>query len=154
MKAGGEGDDRGWDGLMASLTQWTWVWASYGRWWRTGKSLVLQAMGSQRVRHDWATEQQLVFQWCFKNFLCKVSHHLQIVTVLLLFQFAFLLFLFLLWLSRLRLPKLCWIRIVRVDTLILLLLLEKMLSGFHSWEWCFLWTWLIRPLLCCGRFPP
>ena len=43
---------------MASLTQWTWVWASSGRWWRTGKPGMLQSMGSQRVRHDWATEQQ------------------------------------------------------------------------------------------------
>ena len=51
LKAG-EGDDRGWDGLTASLTQWTWVWASSGSWWWTGKSGVLQSMGSQRDRHD------------------------------------------------------------------------------------------------------
>ena len=43
---------------MASLTQRTWVWASSGRWWRTGKPGVLQPMGLRRVRHDWATEQQ------------------------------------------------------------------------------------------------
>ena len=43
---------------MASLTQWTWVWASSGRWWRTGEPGVLQSMGSQRVRHDWVNEQQ------------------------------------------------------------------------------------------------
>ena len=55
LKAG-EGDDRGWDGWMASLTQWTWVWPSSGRWWRTGKPGVLQSMGSQRVGQDWATE--------------------------------------------------------------------------------------------------
>ena len=58
LKVGGEGDDRGWDGWMASPTQRTWVWASSGSWWRTGKSGVLQAMGSQRVGHDWATGQQ------------------------------------------------------------------------------------------------
>ena len=52
------GDDWGWDGWMASLTRWTWVWASSGWWWRTGKPGVLQSMGSQRVRHDWMTEQQ------------------------------------------------------------------------------------------------
>ena len=46
-------------GWMASLTQWTWVWASFRRWWRTGKSGVLQSMGLQRVGHDWATEQQI-----------------------------------------------------------------------------------------------
>ena len=53
LKAGGEGDDRGWDGWMASPTQWTWIWASSRSWWSTGKSGVLQSMGSQRVRHDW-----------------------------------------------------------------------------------------------------
>ena len=52
-----EGDDRGWDGWMASPTRWTWVWANPGRWWRTGKLGVLQSMVSQRVGHDWATEQ-------------------------------------------------------------------------------------------------
>ena len=46
LRAGGEGDDRGWDGWMASLIQWTWVWASSRRWWRTGKH-TLQSMGSQ-----------------------------------------------------------------------------------------------------------
>ena len=56
LKAGGEGDDRGWDGWMASLTWWTWVWASSGSWWWTGKLGMLQSMGSQRVGHDWATE--------------------------------------------------------------------------------------------------
>ena len=60
LKAGGEGGDRGWDGWMASLTQWTRVWANSGRWWRTGKPGVLQSMGSQRVSHDWATEQKSV----------------------------------------------------------------------------------------------
>ena len=52
----GEGDDRGWDGWMASLTRWTWVWASSGFWWCTGRPGVLQSMGSQRVGHDWVTE--------------------------------------------------------------------------------------------------
>ena len=49
-------DNRGWDGWMVSLTQWTWVWINSGRQWRTGKPGVLQSMGSQRVRHDWGTE--------------------------------------------------------------------------------------------------
>ena len=56
LKAGGEGGDRGWGGWMASLTQWTWVWVNSGSWWWTGRPGVLQPMGSQRVRHDWATE--------------------------------------------------------------------------------------------------
>ena len=56
LKAGGEGDNRGWDGWMASLTQWTWVWVNSRSWWWTGRPGVLQSMGSQRVRHDWATK--------------------------------------------------------------------------------------------------
>ena len=55
-KKAGEGDNRGWDGWMASLTQWTWVWASSGRWGRTGKPSMLQSMEWQRVRHDWIAE--------------------------------------------------------------------------------------------------
>ena len=56
LRAGGEGDNRGWDGWMASLTRWTWVWVNSGSWWWTGSPGVLQFMASQRVRHDWATE--------------------------------------------------------------------------------------------------
>ena len=58
LRAGGEGDDRGGDGWMASLTQWTWVGANSGRQWRTGKPGVLQSMGLQRVRPNGVTEQQ------------------------------------------------------------------------------------------------
>jgi len=47
-----------WDGWMASPTQWTWVWASSRRWWRTGKPGMLQSMGPQRVGHIWVTTQQ------------------------------------------------------------------------------------------------
>ena len=56
LEAGGKGDDRGWDGWMASLTWWTWVWVNSGSWWWTGRPGVLRFMGSQRVRHDWVTE--------------------------------------------------------------------------------------------------
>ena len=56
LRKGGEGDDRGWDGWMASLTQWTWVWVNSGSWWWAGRPGVLGFMGSQRVRHDWVTE--------------------------------------------------------------------------------------------------
>ena len=55
LKAG-EGYDSGWDGWMTSLTRWTWIWASSGSWWWTGKPSMLQSMGSQRVGHNWATE--------------------------------------------------------------------------------------------------
>ena len=53
LKEKGEEDDRGWDGWMPSLTQWTWVWVISGSCWWTGRPGVLQSMGSQRVRHDW-----------------------------------------------------------------------------------------------------
>ena len=66
LKAGGEGDDRGWDGWMASPTPWTWIWVSSGCWWWTGRPGVLRIMGSQRVEHDWVTELNWTdssFQW-------------------------------------------------------------------------------------------
>ena len=56
LGAGGEGDDRGWDGWMASTTRWTWVWVNSGSWWWTGRPGMLQFMESQRVGHDWVTE--------------------------------------------------------------------------------------------------
>ena len=64
LKAGAEGDDRGWDGWIASPTQWIWVWVNFGSWWWTGKSGILQSMGSQSqtwlsnwTELNWATEQ-------------------------------------------------------------------------------------------------
>ena len=56
LRAGGEGDYRGWDGWMASPTRWAWVWVNSGSLWWTGRPGVLQFMGLQRVGHDWATE--------------------------------------------------------------------------------------------------
>ena len=56
LRAGGEGDDREWDGWMASPTQWTWVWVDSRSWWWTGKPGMLRFMGSQRVGHNWVTE--------------------------------------------------------------------------------------------------
>ena len=56
LGAGGEGDNRRWDGWMASRTQWTWVWLNSGSWWWTGRPGVLRFMGSQRIGHNWATE--------------------------------------------------------------------------------------------------
>ena len=66
LKAGEEGDDRGWDGWMASPTQWTWVWARSESWWWTGKPGMLQSMGSQRVRQDWVTE----LNWTDSHWAC------------------------------------------------------------------------------------
>ena len=62
FKAGGEGDDRVWDGCMTSRTLWTWVWASSRSSWWTVKHGVLQFMESQRVRHDWVTDLYADFQ--------------------------------------------------------------------------------------------
>ena len=70
LGAGGEGDDRGWDGWMASLTRWTWVWVNSWSWWWTGRSGMLRFIGSQRVGHDWATdlnwtETKLYTKWTY-----------------------------------------------------------------------------------------
>ena len=70
LGARGEGDDRGWDGWMASLTWWTWVWVNSGSWWWTGRPDVLQFMGLQRVGHDWATE----LNWTELNWTECCSH--------------------------------------------------------------------------------
>ena len=64
LGAGGEGDDRGWDGWMASLIWWTWVWVNSGSWWWTGRPGVLWFMGSQTVGHDWVTD------WTELNWRC------------------------------------------------------------------------------------
>ena len=74
----GEGDNRWWDGWMASPTWWAWVWVSSGSWWWTGKPVVLQSMGSQRIGWDWATELTnwyLCLYFCFAHrFICTISH--------------------------------------------------------------------------------
>ena len=72
LRAGGEEDDRGWDGWMASPTQWTWVWVNSRSWWWTGKPGVLQSMGLQRVGHDWATE----LNWLACSLLSPYSNHI------------------------------------------------------------------------------
>ena len=62
LKAGGEGDNRGWDGWKASLTQWIWVWVDSGSWWWTGRPSVLWFMGLQRVGQDWVTELNWILE--------------------------------------------------------------------------------------------
>ena len=66
LGVGGEGDDRGWDGWMASPTWWTWVWVNSRSGWWTGRPGMLWFMGSQRVRHDWETE--LNWTECFGKY--------------------------------------------------------------------------------------
>ena len=56
LKMGEEGGNRGWDGWMASLIQWTWVWVNSRSWWWTWRPGVLQSRGLQSVRHDWSSE--------------------------------------------------------------------------------------------------
>ena len=78
LKAGGEGDNRGWDGWLASLTRWTWVWAGSGSWWWTGKPGVLQSTGLQRVGHNWVTELNwtslyFLYYSCLRQACWKVS---------------------------------------------------------------------------------
>ena len=66
LKAG-EGNNREWDGWMASPSRWTWVWVSSGSWWWTGRPGMLQSMGSQRVGNDWATELNNVDIFMFEE---------------------------------------------------------------------------------------
>ena len=81
LKAGGEVDDRGWDGWMASPTRWTWVWASSRSWWWTGKSGVLWSMGSQRVGQDLETElnwnEEYILEKFKKNVHAKLNLEFQ-----------------------------------------------------------------------------
>ena len=68
-------DDRGWDGWMASRTQWTWVWVNSRSWWWTGRPDVLQSMESQRVGHNWVTELNWALVVRFGRliaFLCRL----------------------------------------------------------------------------------
>ena len=69
IEGGGEGDNRGWDGWIESLTQWTWVWVSPWSWQWTERPGVLQSVGSRRVGHEWVTE----LNWRFSYLLCKFS---------------------------------------------------------------------------------
>ena len=69
LGAGGEGDDRGWDGWMASPTRWAWVWVNPGSLWWTGRPGVLWFMGLQGVGHDWGTELNWSKNWCWRRLL-------------------------------------------------------------------------------------
>ena len=70
--AGGEGNDRGWDGWMASPTWWTCVWVNSGSWWWTGRLGMLWLMGLQRVRHDWVTELNWTVTLWRIELLCRL----------------------------------------------------------------------------------
>ena len=83
LGAGGEGDDRGWDSWMASLTWGTWVWVNSGSWWWTGRPDVLRFMGLQRVRHDWATE----LNWTDNILKSRQDIKLKIISLLIDFVY-------------------------------------------------------------------
>ena len=89
LKAGGEGDDRGWDGWMASPTQWTWVWVNSGSWWWTGRPDMLQSMGLQRIGHYWATELNWTEEIKLESLSALVSRG-DAATCIIFFTFAFL----------------------------------------------------------------
>ena len=79
LKAEGEGDNRGWDGWMASPTPWIRVWVDCGRWWWTGRPGVLQFMGSQRVGHSWATELNWAEDYFFKWYVYGSGSQLEMI---------------------------------------------------------------------------
>ena len=94
LGAGGKGDDRGWDGWMASPTRWTWVWVNSGSWWWTGRPGMLRFMGLQRVRHDWATELNwtVCITFDFKGIFppTKLSFKIHLVHIKIIINFLFL----------------------------------------------------------------
>ena len=116
LKAGREGDDRGWDGWMASPTQWTWIWTSSGSWWWTGRPGMMQSMRSQRVGNDWATE----LNWYLFNYNHQINTAFQTV----------------LWRNR--------ARCLRVDNRVSFCLNEDWMNAFSDtlviWLWRFIWT--------------
>ena len=89
LKAGGKGDDRGWDDWMASPARLTWVWVDSGSWWWTGRPGVLWFMGSQRVRHDWRLNRTELNPWTQDVFL-SVSSFISLFNVFLKFMFIYL----------------------------------------------------------------
>ena len=94
LKLEGEGDDRGQDGWMASPAQWTWVWVNCRSWWRTGKSGVLQSMGSERVGHNWATELNWRYLWDFYPKTSHDRHRLKTNISLLVSEYSLMAFVF------------------------------------------------------------
>ena len=83
LGAGGEGDDRGWDGWMASLTQWAWVWVNSGSGWWRGRPGMLRFRGSQRDGHDWVTELE-IFNICI--LFCNHTFHSHLAFILCIYK--------------------------------------------------------------------
>ena len=81
LKVGGEGDDRGWDGWMASLMWWTWVWVNSGSWWWMGRPGMLQSIGLQTVRHKWAIELNWTCYIKKKNLMNSTNFHILVMSL-------------------------------------------------------------------------
>ena len=77
LKVGEEGEDMGWDGWMTSSARWTWVWASSGSWWWTGRLGMLQSMGLRRVGHNWVTE----LNWTDSSKMLRIQEQDYIILV-------------------------------------------------------------------------
>ena len=94
LGAGGEGDDRRWDGWMASPTQWTWVWVNSGSWWWTVKPDMLRFVGLQRVGHDWVTELNWTLHAgrIFSSFVMKyqAALYMHVTSIYVYSYFSFL----------------------------------------------------------------
>ena len=92
LKTGGEGGNRGGEGWMVSLRWWTWVWVNSRSWWWTGRLGILQYKGSQRVRHDWATEmnwtEYIQGRWRWKESLHVSSYDFSPENCMQLYSFS------------------------------------------------------------------
>ena len=133
LSAGGEGDNRGWDGWKASPTQCTWVWVNSGNWWWTGKPGVLWFMGSERVGHDWSTE----LNWIRPDAMILVFWMLSFKPTFSLSSFTFIKRLFSSSLSAIRVVSSAYMRLLICLPAILIL------TCAHP-AWHFTWCTLHR----------
>ena len=88
LRAGGEGDDRGWDSWMTLLTQWTWVWVNSGSWWWTGRPGMLQSIGSQGVRHEESNTTEWL-NWTELNLVETLEEIVTLSFIILEFQYLY-----------------------------------------------------------------
>ena len=134
VKAGGEGDDRGWEGWMASPAQWTWVWVNSRSWWWTGRPGLLQLMGSQNVRQDWVTELTDWTNWT--NWLTNCS-----------LRKAFLSFLVILWNSAFRWVYLSFSPLF-FTSLLFTAIWKASSDGHFAFLHSFYCGWFLSPVQC------
>ena len=149
LGAGGEGDNRGWDGWMASPTWWTWVWVNSESWWWTGRSGVLRFTRSQRVGHDRTTELNWtvvilsLLSYPSPGFLkendkCVFSK--LYASSLVFFRLQNL------WLGSLELDSEKWIQVVAK-------LLDRICLQYHGWQHARLLCPSLSPAVCSNSCP-